>query len=164
MKAQGERRYSSYSFMTSALDGVSGQRHESSALYTQGRAPGTHWAGGWLGLRSGLDTEARRKILCLFLGSNPGHPAYSQTLYWLSYPGCYVVNRDQEFSACRWVYVITTTYQVTQMQPETDSKNKEENNAERTQVFKSSCLYCCDKGCFKIMILISQCSLHPPPS
>jgi hypothetical protein len=99
MKAQGERRYSSYSFMTSALDGVSGQRHESSALYPQGRTPGTHLAGGWLGLRSGLDTEARRKILCLFLGSNPGRPAYSQTLYWLSYPGCYVVNRDQEFSA-----------------------------------------------------------------
>jgi hypothetical protein len=28
----GERRYSSYSFSTSALDGVSGQRHASAAL------------------------------------------------------------------------------------------------------------------------------------
>jgi hypothetical protein len=29
----GERRYSSYSFTTSALDGVSGQRHAPAALY-----------------------------------------------------------------------------------------------------------------------------------
>jgi hypothetical protein len=28
----GERRYSSYSFLTSALDGVSGQRHAPAAL------------------------------------------------------------------------------------------------------------------------------------
>jgi hypothetical protein len=28
----GERRYSSYSFMTSALDGVSGQRHAPAAI------------------------------------------------------------------------------------------------------------------------------------
>jgi hypothetical protein len=33
MEAQGERRYSSYSFTTSALDGVSGQRHAPAALY-----------------------------------------------------------------------------------------------------------------------------------
>jgi hypothetical protein len=49
--------------------------------------PGTHWTGGWVGPRAGLDAEVRRKTLCLCRGSNPGRPVRSQTLYWLSYPG-----------------------------------------------------------------------------
>jgi hypothetical protein len=53
--AWGERRYSSYSFLTSALDGVSGQRHAPAALYPRIKDPGTHWTGGWVGLRAGLD-------------------------------------------------------------------------------------------------------------
>jgi hypothetical protein len=40
-----------------------------------------------VGLRVGLDTEVRRKILCPCQGSNPDHPARSQTLYCLSYCG-----------------------------------------------------------------------------
>jgi hypothetical protein len=51
------------------------------------RTPGTHCIGGWVGPRAGLDAEARRKILCLCRGSNPGRPVRSQTLYWLSYTG-----------------------------------------------------------------------------
>jgi hypothetical protein len=54
--AWGERRYSSYSFSTSALDGVSGQRHAPAALYLRGKDP---WIGGWEGPRNGLDAEAR---------------------------------------------------------------------------------------------------------
>jgi hypothetical protein len=38
-RPRGNRRYSSYSFMTSALDGVSGQRHAPAALYPQGKGP-----------------------------------------------------------------------------------------------------------------------------
>jgi hypothetical protein len=37
--AWGERRYSSYSFTTSALDGVSGQRHAPAALLPPGKGP-----------------------------------------------------------------------------------------------------------------------------
>jgi hypothetical protein len=37
--------------------GVSGQRHAPAAPFT----PGTHWIGGWLGLRAGLDAGARKK-------------------------------------------------------------------------------------------------------
>jgi hypothetical protein len=47
----GGGRYSSNS-LTSALDGVSGQRHGE-------RTPGTHWIGGWVGPRAGLDVGAR---------------------------------------------------------------------------------------------------------
>jgi hypothetical protein len=45
--------------------GVSGQRHAPAALYPRERTPGTHWIGGWMGPRAGLDAGARRKILCL---------------------------------------------------------------------------------------------------
>jgi hypothetical protein len=37
--AWGERMYSSYSFTTSALDGVSGQHHASATLYPRGKGP-----------------------------------------------------------------------------------------------------------------------------
>jgi hypothetical protein len=61
--------------------GVSGQRHAPAALYPGERTPGTHWIGGWVGTRAGLDAGARRKILCPCRGSNPDRPARSQTLY-----------------------------------------------------------------------------------
>jgi hypothetical protein len=54
---------SSYSFLTSELDGVSGQRHALAALYPRERTPGTHWIGGWVGLRAGVFTEAIEKSL-----------------------------------------------------------------------------------------------------
>jgi hypothetical protein len=85
-KRWGERSCNSCLFLTSALDG--GER--SASCY--GRAlpprkyPGTNWAGGWVGLRSGLDTEDRGKVLFLCQGSKPGRPVCSQSLYWLKYP------------------------------------------------------------------------------
>jgi hypothetical protein len=60
-----------YALLTSALDG--GERSASRPGRTLDSAKGppcTHWTGGWLGLRTGLDTEARGKILCLCRGSN----------------------------------------------------------------------------------------------
>jgi hypothetical protein len=45
------------------------------------RTPGTHWIGGWVGPRAGLDAEARRKILCPCRGSNPDRPARSQDIF-----------------------------------------------------------------------------------
>jgi hypothetical protein len=38
------------------------------------RTPGTHWIGGWVGLRAGLDAGARRIILCPCRGSNLDRP------------------------------------------------------------------------------------------
>jgi hypothetical protein len=80
-RRQGERKFTSYSFLTSALYWVSGQRHALAALYpwypSDGRLGGPQ---SWSGHRG------YRKCLCLCWGLNPGHPACSQTLYWLSYP------------------------------------------------------------------------------
>jgi hypothetical protein len=48
-------------------------------LFTPGeRAPGTHWTGGWVGLRARLDAVEKRKIF-LCRKSNPGRPTRSCT-------------------------------------------------------------------------------------
>jgi hypothetical protein len=62
--------------------GVSGQHHAPAALYPRERTPGTHWTGGCLGPRSGLDAKTRRKILCLCRGLNPGHPVHRHYTDW----------------------------------------------------------------------------------
>jgi hypothetical protein len=83
MKALGDRKYRSYSLLTSALD-RSGQRHALAALFRQEKDPRTHWMGGWVGPRAGPDTEARGKILLPLPGIeplSPGRPVSSQTLY-----------------------------------------------------------------------------------
>jgi hypothetical protein len=69
----GDRKYSSYSFLTSALEG--GEWSASRPRFTPGeRAPGTHCTGGWVGPTAGLDAEVRGKILRLCRGSNPDRP------------------------------------------------------------------------------------------
>jgi hypothetical protein len=72
-----EEVYSSYSFLTSALDGVSCQRHASAALYSRERIPGTHCTGCWVVFIAGLDTEARGRNLFLCRVSNPDRPVCS---------------------------------------------------------------------------------------
>jgi hypothetical protein len=53
------------------------------------RAHGTHWIGGWVDPRARLDDVEKRTFLILpELELRPlGHPARSQLLYRLSYPG-----------------------------------------------------------------------------
>jgi hypothetical protein len=69
-----KRRYSSYSFLTSSLDGVSGQRHASAPLCLGERTPDTHCTGGLVSPRAGLVTEVRGNILCPCPGPNPDRP------------------------------------------------------------------------------------------
>jgi hypothetical protein len=85
MQATRGRGYSSYSFLTSALDGIRGQRHAPAAFYPREWTTGIHWTGGWVELSAGLDTQARGKILCICRGWNPGRPVCSPTLYWPRY-------------------------------------------------------------------------------
>jgi hypothetical protein len=47
-----------------------GQHHTLAALYPGERTPSTHCTGGWVGLRAGLGTGTRGKILCLCWESN----------------------------------------------------------------------------------------------
>jgi hypothetical protein len=82
--AWGEKSYSSFSFMTSALDGGEwSASRPGRALPPRERTTGTHCRGGCVGPRAGLDTEAGGKILSPLPGiepRSPGHPTRSQTL------------------------------------------------------------------------------------
>jgi hypothetical protein len=53
---------------------VSGQLHASAALPPREIAPGTHWIGGWVGPRAGLDAVVKRKISSPRRESNPRTP------------------------------------------------------------------------------------------
>jgi hypothetical protein len=49
---------------------VSGPRYAEAALPPRKNDPhpGTHWLGGWVGPRAGLDAQVRRKTLCPLRG------------------------------------------------------------------------------------------------
>jgi hypothetical protein len=49
---------------------VSSQLHAPAAL-PSGKNPGTHWIGGWVGPRAGLDAVVKRKIPSPSRDSNP---------------------------------------------------------------------------------------------
>jgi hypothetical protein len=66
-------------FFTLALDG-SGQLH-CPALYPLERAFSTHWKGGWVGSRTGLDIVEKRKISYFDRESNPANPLRNPSLY-----------------------------------------------------------------------------------
>jgi hypothetical protein len=70
MRTYGEIEVQLQSFLTSVLDeGVLSASHS-------GRfSPGTHWIGGWMGPRVGLNAVAKRKIPSPCLESNPDRPA-----------------------------------------------------------------------------------------
>jgi hypothetical protein len=69
----GGEMYGSYSFTTSALDGVRGQCRTPAALYSRGKDPRYPCTGGWVGPGAGLGTEVRGKISCPCRGSNFDH-------------------------------------------------------------------------------------------
>jgi hypothetical protein len=73
--------YSCTLSLTSALDGVGGQRPAPAALLPEKRT-GTHFIGGWVGLRAGLDGCGKSRPHL-----SPDRPARSESLNQLSYPG-----------------------------------------------------------------------------
>jgi hypothetical protein len=56
---------------------VNEQLHAPAALLSGERSLGTHWIGGWVGPRAGLDTVVKRKILSPCQESNPDRPSRS---------------------------------------------------------------------------------------
>jgi hypothetical protein len=72
-------------FLTSAL--VGGQWSASHpGSFTPGEInPGTHWIGGWVGPRAGLNTLEKSKTLPLS-GMEPRPSSPSPSVYRLSYP------------------------------------------------------------------------------
>jgi len=62
--------------------GVRGQRHAPAALYPRERR-GTHFTGGWVGLRVGLDWRGKSRPTEIRF---PDRPARRQSLYGQRYP------------------------------------------------------------------------------
>jgi hypothetical protein len=79
--------------LTWALDGDEWSASRTGRFTPGERAPGTHWIGGWVGHRACLDDVEERKFLTLpGLELRPlGHPARSQSLYRLRYPGSPII-------------------------------------------------------------------------
>jgi hypothetical protein len=57
--------------LISELDGDEGLASRSSRFTPGERTPGTHWAGHWVGPRTGLDVMAKRKIPVLAWNRTP---------------------------------------------------------------------------------------------
>jgi hypothetical protein len=80
----GEWRYSSTHSLTSALDGGEWSASHSGRFTPREGAPGTHWVGGWVGCRAGLDAVTKRKIPSPRRESNPRTPIV-QPVAWSLY-------------------------------------------------------------------------------
>jgi hypothetical protein len=85
-------------FLTSAL--VGGER---SALRPGQFTSGTHWIGGWVDPRAGLDDVEKRKFLILpGLELRPlGRSARTQSLYRLRYPGLWMEEYAKQVAGSR---------------------------------------------------------------
>jgi hypothetical protein len=89
MKALGGKEYSSYSFLTLALDGGEWSASRPGRALVPGKGPPVPIVqqAGWA--PEPVWTQTRGKILSPLPGiepRSPDRPARSQTLYWLSYP------------------------------------------------------------------------------
>jgi hypothetical protein len=51
-----------HAFLTEALDGGEWSASRPGRFNPRERAPGTHWRGGWMGPRAGLDAVVKKKI------------------------------------------------------------------------------------------------------
>jgi len=83
---EGEMMYSSTLSLTSALDESGWSTPRPRPLYLE-ESPGTHCIGGWVGpepVWKGAENLAPTGI------RSPGHPARSESLYRLSYPGPHI--------------------------------------------------------------------------
>ena len=90
-----------YSFLTTALEGVRGQRHAPAGLYPRER-PGTHCTGGWVGPRVGLDRCVKSRS---HRDSIPDRLSRIQSLYRLSYPAHCVVKVKEKYFKTKYRHI-----------------------------------------------------------
>jgi len=74
MRRIGEWRHRSTHSSTAALDGGEWSASRSDRFTHRERASGTHWIGGWVGSRAGLDMASKIKIPSPRRESKPDHP------------------------------------------------------------------------------------------
>jgi hypothetical protein len=92
-----EWRYSSTHSLTSALYEGEWSASRRGRFTPRERAPVTHWIGGWVGPRAGLNAVVKRKIPAPRQESNPKTPIF-QPAAQLSYHGFFNHNKQAGFS------------------------------------------------------------------
>jgi hypothetical protein len=80
-------------------------------LYPRERAPGTHWIGGWVGPRAGLDAVVKRKIPNPCQDSNPR----SYSPWPSSIPPQLLIQPNETNISC-YIYIYTHTHTHTHTQ------------------------------------------------
>jgi hypothetical protein len=107
------------------------------------RTSGTHCTGVWVGLRAGLDTKARGKILSPLPGiesRSSGRPVRNQTLYWLSYSGpCYTSTKYILSVQYRILYNEQLTLVISVLSENCALRMKEKSTVRR-RLLKNKCL------------------------
>jgi hypothetical protein len=117
MKAYGGFDVGVHIFLTSVPDGGEWSASRPSRFTPGERAPNTHWIGDWVDPRAGLDNMEKRKFLTLLgLERQPlGHPAHTQLLYRLRYPGSQYMlfaNLNYRFVLSAWEKILTAVNQL----------------------------------------------------
>jgi hypothetical protein len=89
MKAYRGVNVEIHTFLISALAGGEWSTSRAGRFIHGERTTGTHWIGGWVVPRAGMDTVEKRKFFILpgLELRHLGRPAHSQSLYRLRYPG-----------------------------------------------------------------------------
>jgi hypothetical protein len=113
MKAYGGVDVYIHIFLTSALVGGEWSAPRPGCFTPRERALGTHWIGGWVDPRAGMDDVEKRKFLTL-----PGlelrplrRPARSQSLYRLRYPGSHMyIQYVRDLCTCECIYEYTCLF------------------------------------------------------
>jgi hypothetical protein len=117
--------------LTSALDGGEWSASYPGRYTPEERASGTHWIGGWVGPRAGVDDVEKRKFLTLLgLEFRPlGHPTRSQSLYRRRYPTsfCVIQNSGPKNEALSSGLHFTFSRQRAQIEPGTELASKSYN-------------------------------------
>jgi hypothetical protein len=72
---------------------VVGQLHALAAL-PPGERASSHWIGGWVGLRAGVEVWRREKSLAAYGNRTPAVQPVAPSLYRLSYPGSHLVTAN----------------------------------------------------------------------
>jgi hypothetical protein len=75
-----------HAFLTPALDGGEWSASRPGRFTPREIAHDTHWIGGWVGPRAGLDAMVKRKFPVSAATRTPDHPARSLALYHWAIP------------------------------------------------------------------------------
>jgi len=70
-----------HTFLSLALDRGEWSASRPGSFNPRERAPGTHWIGGWVGPRAGLNAVVKWKISSPAEAQTLDHPAHSTALY-----------------------------------------------------------------------------------